>query len=284
VSTRRFVAMGCTVEVGGATADELAAVELLFRGRDRQFSRFREGSELNRVNRAPTDVVVTSAGFAEMLARGLRAAEQTEGLVDPTLGEAIVSAGYDRDFDELEPREEPARPGATGRWRSIQVAGRLLSRPVGLRLDLNGVVKGQTVDDALALIGAEGFVSAGGDYAGRGSRAVALPQGGAVQVTQGALATSGRSTRRWLRAGVWQHHLIDPRTGSPAVTPWDEVTVSAATCLQADIAAKAAFVLGDDGPEWLDGRGLAGRFLRKDGEAFLNAAWQRVVPTDAAAA
>jgi FAD:protein FMN transferase len=156
-------------------------------------------------------------------------------------------------------------------------------RPRGLELDLNGVVKGQTVDDALALIAGEGFVSAGGDCAGRGPFDVALPGSGAIRVTQGALATSGKK-RRWLRAGVWQHHLIDPRTGRPAETPWEELTASAAMCLQADIAAKAAFLLGDDGPEWLDRRGLAGRFLRADGKAFLNAAWRRAVSTDVAAA
>jgi thiamine biosynthesis lipoprotein len=140
------------------------------------------------------------------------------------------------------------------------------------------------VDDALGLIAGDGFVSAGGDYAGHGSFDVALPGGEAVRVTKGALATSGNTKRRWLRAGVWQHHLIDPRTGRPAATPWEEVTVSAATCLQADVAAKAAFLLGDEGPEWLDQRGLAGRFLRADGAAFLNGSWLRAVPTDVAAA
>jgi thiamine biosynthesis lipoprotein len=103
-------------------------------------------------------------------------------------------------------------------------------------------------------------------------------------VTQGALATSGKTKRRWLRAGVWQHHLIDPRTGRPAQTPWEEVTVSAATCLQADAAAKAAFLLGEDGPEWLDRRGLAGRFLRADDKPLLNGSWQQAAPADVAAA
>ena len=91
---------------------------------------------------------MTSRGFAEMLARALSAAAHTDGLVDPTLGEAIELAGYDRDFGELGPRPEPARPGARGRWRSVRLVGQLLSRPTGLQLDLNGVVKGQTVDDA----------------------------------------------------------------------------------------------------------------------------------------
>ena len=69
-----------------------------------------------------------------------------------------------------------------------------------------------------------------------------------MRVLEGGLATSSTAKRRWLRAGVWQHHLIDPRTGRPCETPWQEVTVSAATCLQADVAAKAALLLGDHGP------------------------------------
>ena len=72
---------------------------------------------------------------------------------------------------------------------------------MGVRLDLNGVVKGQTVDDALTLLGGEGFVSAGGDLATRGTVVAALPRGGTVNLVRGALATSGTNRRRWLRAG-----------------------------------------------------------------------------------
>jgi thiamine biosynthesis lipoprotein len=276
--------MGCTVELGGSTAPEALEIERLFYERDQQFSRFRENSELSEINRSSEEILAVPDTFAEMLERALMAASSTDGLVDPTLGEAIRAAGYDGDFEKLTPRRDPASPGPLGRWRSVRLAGRLLRRPRGLQLDLNGVVKGQTVDDALALIAGDAFVAAGGDYAGRGPFDVALPAGGAIRVTHGGLATSGKTKRRWLRSGVWQHHLIDPRTGSPAITPWEEVTVSAATCLQADVVAKAAFLLGDEGPDWLDRRGLAGRFLPADGEAFLNAAWRQAVPTDVAAA
>ena len=165
----------------------------------------------------------------------------------------------------------------------MRVRGRFLIRPRGLRLDLNGVVKGQTVDDALALIGGDGFVSAGGDVATRGAFDIALPGDGAVRMIHGGLATSGMATRRWRRAGEWQHHLIDPRTGRPANSPWEQVTVSAATCLQADVAAKAAFLLGRAGPQWLDQRRLAGRFLPPEGDAVFNQAWLRSVPAEAAA-
>lgn len=283
MNVQRFQAMGCVVEVGGATLSEALAIERIFQARDRQFSRFRAESELSRVNRTPHEVVTVSKTFGRMVERALGAASATGGLVDPTLATALAAAGYDRDFDALERRVDAPRGGPPGRWRAVRMVGRLLVRPVGLELDLNGVVKGQTVDEAVGLLSGHGFVSAGGDYAGRGELDVALPGGGSVRVTHGGLATSGTTKRRWLRAGTWQHHLIDPRTGRPAHSPWTEVTVSAGTCLQADVAAKAAFLLGPDGPAWLDRRGLAGRFLTEDGMPILNEAWRRAVPDPVAA-
>ena len=97
-----------------------------------------------------------------------------------------------------------------------------------MRLDLNGVVKARTVDDALALLDGKGFVSAGGDLATHGAIVVALPRDGTVSLMHGALATSGADRRRWVRGGRRQHHLIDPRTGRPADSPWEQVTVCGA--------------------------------------------------------
>ena len=155
----------------------------------------------------------------------------------------------------------------------MRVTGRLVLVPRRVRLDLNGVVKGRTVDDALTLMRGEGFVSAGGDLAARGEMVVALPRRGAIRLVQGALATSGTDRRRWTRGGQLQHHLIDPRTGRPADMRWERVTVCASSCTGADIAAKAAFLLGDDGPAWLDERGLPGRFVTADGALVPNRAW-----------
>ena len=284
MNVSRFEAMGCRVEIGGATGREAADIRRLFEARDRQFSRFRPESELCRVNESQREVVVVSKSFAQMAERALKAARATRGLVDTTLGAALRSAGYDRDFRALRPTPEAARPGPVGRWREVRVTGRLLIRPVGVELDLNGVVKGQTVDEALDLLSGEGFVSAGGDYAGRGAFDVVLPRGGSVRVTRGGLATSGTTKRRWLRADSWKHHLIDPSTGEPARSPWTEVTVSAATCVQADIAAKAAFLLGDAGPEWLDERQLPGRFLDEHGGELANESWRRALSPELAAA
>ena len=267
--------MGCEVVVAGASPDALVQIEAMFDERDRVFSRFRPDSELNRVNSAEGRAVRLSPLFASALQAALEAAEATDGLVDPTLGAAIESVGYTCDFAQLEPDPRPVGPAAVGSWRSLQLAGPLLFRSRSAKLDLNGVVKALAVDGALELLDGDGFVSAGGDLAVRGEVDVALPGGGAVRLARGALATSGSSARTWLRGGRVQHHLIDSRTGSPAESPWEQVTVCGATCLTADVAAKAAFLLGDAGPDWLDERDLPGRFLTHSGAEVVNDAWRQ---------
>jgi FAD:protein FMN transferase len=231
----RFRAMGCDVAAVGA---EPAAVAAVLERWEATFSLFRPESELCSVNRAEAQVLAVSRLFARALRVALGVAAETEGLVDPTL---------------------------CGRWAEIALSGRLLSRPPGLALDLNGVVKALAVDEAAAALDGAGFVSVGGDLAVRGPVDVALPAEGSVRVVSGGLATSGTASR-----GT---HLVDPATGGPSESPWEQVTASGATCLAADVAAKAGFLLGERGPEWLDERGIAGRFVARDGEVLENALW-----------
>ena len=140
---------------------------------------------------------------------------------------ALEAAGYDRDFAELRQDDRPPGPPHPGSWRAVAIVGGVLFRPAGTKLDLNGVVKSMAVDDAVALLPGDGYVSAGGDLATRGGMDVLLPSGGTVLLRGGGIATSGSSRRRWIRGGELQHHLIDPRTGRPARSCWTDVTVAA---------------------------------------------------------
>ena len=268
----RFRAMGCEVVVAADREDDAARVRELIAADDRRFTRFAEDSELLRVNAAPGPVLV-STRFARAVSLALSAARQTGGLFDPTLLQALEAAGYDRDFCELGADPQPPGEGRRGCWERVRLHGRLLTLPPGTGLDLNGVVKSMAVDDALAAIGGRGWVSAGGDLATGRPLEVALPGGGSVRLERGALATSSSAVRRWLRGGRAQHHLIDPRTGRPAESLWRQVTACGATCVMADVAAKAAFLLGEEGPRWLDARGIAGRFAGEDGAVVVNATW-----------
>jgi FAD:protein FMN transferase len=234
---QRSRAMGCEVVVRGEFRTPPAAVLERW---EHVFSLFRSESELSRVNASPTRVLRVSRLFASALELALDVAAETDGLVDPTL---------------------------CGRWTDVVVSGRLLSRPPGLTLDLNGVVKALAVDEAAATLDGAGFVSVGGDLAVRGPVDVALPAGGAIRVVEGGLATSGTASR-----GA---HLVDTATGAASESPWEHVTASGATCVAADVAAKAGFLLGHDGPDWLDARGIPGRFVARDHEIVENVTWAR---------
>ena len=276
----RFRAMGCEVVVPFGTP--LPEVRRLFVERDTRFSRFHATSELNRVNAVPLGVTLCSEDFASMLSLSLDAARATDGLITPCVGDAIISAGYDRDFAQL-PRDVGAvEPAEVPPWTAVSVHGRGVLRTAPVRFDLNGVVKGKTVDDALATIG-RGWVSAGGDVAAEDPVVLGLPAGGSITLHKGGLATSSVSGRRWLAAGRPQNHLIDPRTGRPTDSLWLHVSVAAGSCLAADIAAKAALLLGDEGPAWLDARSLAGRFVDHDGNIVLNQSWSSRAPLPVAA-
>jgi FAD:protein FMN transferase len=271
LSEHRFRSMGCDIVVAGAGPHEIDAIERLFVKRDSIFSRFIGSSELNHVNAADGRAVLVSGVFADALRAALRAAVETNGMVDPTLGAALAAAGYTCDSDDLAPDPQP--PGPASGPGPVTVIGRVVRASPGVTLDLNGVVKAMAVDDAVALLTGDGWVSAGGDLAARGSVTVALPGGAAAELRSGALATSGRSKRWWLRGGQAQHHLIDPRTGRPSLTPWSDVTACGATCLAADVAAKAGFLYGEGGPAWLTARGIPARFVSEDGRVITNDAW-----------
>ncbi|MGH8920048.1 MAG: FAD:protein FMN transferase, partial [Actinomycetes bacterium] len=82
--------------------EELAAI-------DRSCSRFRPDSEVTGLNRTPGRWVEVSPLLFEAVEVALRAARQTDGAVDPTVGRAIRLLGYDRDFAELAPDGPPVR-------------------------------------------------------------------------------------------------------------------------------------------------------------------------------
>jgi len=275
-----FRSMGCDVLV--SSSDRLHEVQRLFEERDRRFSRFYDHSELNHVNAHPFGVTLVSEELASMLSLALDAAHATGGLVTAAAGGALVGAGYDRDFASLPLDGDAVESAPVPSLLSLRLRGRMLLRTEPVVLDLNGVVKSKTVDDALALLG-DGWVSAGGDVATTVPLDVGLPGGGSIRLDRGGLATSSVAKRTWHRGGELQHHLIDPATGRPARTPWRDVTVAAQDCVAADIAAKAALLLGQAGPSWLDRRGLAGRFVDHHGAVQLTQTWQQCAPDRIAA-
>ena len=97
--------------------------------------------------------------------------------------------------------------------------------------------------------------------------------GQTVAIADGGLATSSVAVRRWRRGGQTMHHIIDPSSGAPARGPWRTVSVAAADCTDANIAATAALVRGERAPAWLDALGLPARLVAHDGAVLRLGDW-----------
>ena len=110
-----FRAMGTRVRCIGPTespAFELAvaAVRATFEREERRCSRFRGDSELTRVNASAGTWTTVSEAFARLVRGALDGWARTGGRFDPTLLDALIAAGYDRDFDEVRGRRSRAAP------------------------------------------------------------------------------------------------------------------------------------------------------------------------------
>ena len=279
----------------GLLARELAAI-------DGACSRFRRDSELERANARAGERIRIGPLLAEAVRVALDAAAATGGIVTPAIGAAVAAAGYDRTFRLVRARASwtirAVRPDAEA-WRAVEIdvdAGTLLV-PSGVALDLGATAKALAADRAAATIArcvGPVLVSLGGDIAVAGDpppggwvvriaddhRASLDSAGPTVAIARGGLATSSTTVRRWRTDRGDAHHVIDPRTGRPAATPWRTVSVTAASCVDANAGALAALVLGDAAPAWLAARAVHARLVADDGAVVRVGAW----PADAEAA
>lgn len=258
--------------------------------------RFRAESELTRVNSAQGRAVTVSPLFAETLRHSLELAAATGGAVDPTVGGALIAAGYDRDLalvqrDVRAPYAHDGKARPVAGWPVVELNDRAVRLPRGVTLDLGATAKAFTADRAAvraaSAAGCGVLVSLGGDIAVAGPapdggwrirvtddhKAGADDGGQAVAISEGGLATSSLTVRRWHRGGRWLHHLIDPATGAPADAHWRTVSVAGASCLDANAASTAAMVKGRDADAWLARRAMPARLTRLDGTVVTVAGW-----------
>ncbi len=257
---------------------------------DRACSRFRPDSEVRALQAAGGRPVPVSPLLAEAVRVALEAAEKTGGDVDPTLGTTLCALGYDRDFASL--TSGTLRIARRAGWRDVRLhPSGVLRVPDGVLLDLGATAKALGADRCARLVastlGCGVLVNLGGNLSVAGP----APDGGwavrvqdrpgsepdgpheTVAVRTGGLATSSSTARRWQRGGRPMHHLIDPRSGLPARSPWRTVTVAAGDCVQANTASTCAIVRGAGAVPYLLGLGVAARLVAEQGSVQVLGDW-----------
>lgn len=217
----------------GGSRDALLAAERIAHDAERRLSRFRAGSAFSRLNdgRALRD-----RELAAVLRLALRFRRSTRGAFDPAVGGALIAAGYDRSFEQIDrggtdtatavaavaAAPDPRRPEILVDGDRVRLIGEG-------RIDLGGIVKGWAVDRVARRLAGDGasavLADGGGDLRALGTLPacgaaddtpgwpVAVGDGLTLRLAGGAVATSSGSRRRWRTASGEAHHIVSPEGG-----------------------------------------------------------------------
>lgn len=292
-----FRAMGCDMlailEQDSESAPEiLKDVPIWFEEWEQTLSRFRLDSELSRLNRTFDQPIPVSKAFWEVFQTAVWADEFSQGLVTPTVLDAMLEAGYDRSFDDMSQEQFSGMiPHHVENHSLAMVVAdpehQTISLPKGVRLDFGGVAKGWAAHQVMERLREFGpcLMNAGGDIAISSPRldgstwqvGVSDPfKAGSdfdiLHVKGGGVASSGKDRRHWRCNGLLHHHIINPNTGQPVDTDVMRVTVVAPSVIEAEAAAKTAFILGvENGLAWIESHpSHAGLMILESGEVFIS--------------
>jgi thiamine biosynthesis lipoprotein len=257
---------------------------------DKAASRFRPDSELSIVNNRAGALVPVSRLLVDLVDVSLVAASMSGGAVDPTVGSAVIAAGYDDDIEAVRRRfpQPTGEPKPVPGWQSVHLNRKiaLLGVPKDSALDLGATAKAWTADRAALVLskryGCAVLVEIGGDLRAAGKPAKpwiitvaerAGDPGVLVSLAHGGLTTSTRTVRRWQTPTGYGHHLIDPRTGRPADGPWRTASVWAPTAVRANTFSTALVATGQAAVGRLTLAGHPSRLVADDGEVTELSGW-----------
>lgn len=288
--------MGCdaSVIVTGPAVDARMAIDRLHQLESR-WTRFEPGSELSRLNDAGGRPMAVSEDTLRLLVGMVEAWHLTSGRFDPTMLRSIVELGYGASrTDTGMATHVPSEIAAIGDPAGIRVdpTTSMVQLPAGTALDPGGIGKGLAADivvEELLCAGADGVLAEIGGDVRVGGRSPS-DDGWSIEVAEdphdarpdvirmadGGVATSTTRRRRWTQDGVDRHHLLDPVTCRPAISPVRTCSVIAGTTSLAEACTKLGFV---DDPDRavasLEAHGLAGRLVLDDGAIRTTRAWEQ---------
>jgi thiamine biosynthesis lipoprotein len=304
----RFSIWGTSVVLGVTDSEQLVAarkiLDEVLACIEQAASRFRPDTEIHSVNAyAGQGPIMVSATMFDLVAQALRAAVETDGACDPTVADSLIALGYDRDFDQLRPSSGASkivRPAPGIGEIDLDQATSTITLPLGVHLDLGATAKARAADLAAERIANQleigSLVDIGGDLRVCGpaphdgwiigiTPSARVTDPGAAQeiiaITQGGMASSSTTVRTWESDEGRHHHIIDPRTGRSAETPFTMCTVVASTCVEANAFSTAALVWGEEAPFVIAQRSLPARFARTDGDVERIGGWPEPEPSGA---
>lgn len=261
----------------GRAVDEVRRIETAY-------SRYREDSIVSRINAAAgkdwvgcDEEAALLLGYADSLYRA------SGGLFDITSG--TLRRAWNFRLPRVPAQAELAPLLALVGWDKVQREEDRIRLPLaGMEIDFGGFGKEYAADRAAALLEGlgvrHGYVNLGGDMRFIGPQPDGSPWrigiqhprrmeevAASIEVSHGALATSGDYERFFDMDGERYCHVLDPRSGMP-VRYWQSVSVLAPLAVVAGSWSTIAMLKQDKGEEFLREAGV--RYLAIDGSGVLH--------------
>lgn len=294
VSVYRMKAGDGSVKAASGMKDEAnAAIEEAFaecRELEALLSRTRADSDVSRINDAKGEWTEVSGQTAEVIRKGIEYSELSGGDFDITVGGLTEQWDFHAPEGEAKLPDEKALAEAAKHvdYRKIETEGnRIRLADPESRLDLGGIAKGYIGDRMTEVLEQRGVVSAtinlGGNVICIGSKTddedfvigVETPFSdrteiiGKIRARDSTLVTSGVYERKIEVGGRVYHHILDTKTGWPAETDLDAVTLIADKGRSADIDALSTTCLikgSQEGKKFIEGLdGIEAVFVLSDG-------------------
>jgi thiamine biosynthesis lipoprotein len=248
----------------GTALGELARDEAL--RIEAKYSRYRP-SIVTSINQSAGQPVEVDEETADLIDYSVSCYELSAHRFDITSGALRRAWKFDRSAPAPTPAQVNEALAFVG-WHRVHWNRPLLQLTAGMEIDFGGIGKEYAVDRALSLAQARDsvplLINFGGDLRVSGPRQdgsawrVAIEDvdrlgtsAGLLELTSGALATSGDAHRHVMSGGVRYGHVLDPVTGWPLADAPRSVTVHAATCSEAGLLAKLALLRGADAEQFL---------------------------------
>ena len=240
---------------------------------ERKFSRYLADNVVARINTAAGAATRVDDETANLLDFAALLHRLSDGMFDITSG--VLRRAWTFDGGKRAPTQEEidALLPLVG-WQKVQWARPVITLHPGMQIDFGGIAKEYAVDLAAQLAAQKSrapvLVNFGGDLAVTGPRGNDQPwrvgiegiDAGAgsaarlVDLTAGALATSGDTYRYVESQGRRLSHILDPRSGQPVNGAPRTITVAAPTCTHAGMLTTLAMLKGTGAESFLESEGV----------------------------
>ncbi|MEP6885277.1 MAG: FAD:protein FMN transferase [Gammaproteobacteria bacterium] len=246
--------------VGDLVKSEALRIEM-------KFSRYRP-SVVTHINEHAGDAVLVDEESADLLDYAALCYRLSEGLFDITSG--VLRRVWKFDGTGTLPTSARVQQALefVG-WHRVRWNRPVLQLAPGMEIDFGGIGKEYAVDRALALVQKRTpvpvLVNLGGDLRVTGLRHDGAPwrvviedvdrlgsSAGLLELSHGAIATSGNTHRFLEKDGIRYGHVLNPKSGWPIDEAPRSITVHADTCTEAGQLAKLALLRGAGAEQFLE--------------------------------